>query len=196
MQSGIGQITARRDKTQESARSVRSEFVSGNYFRTFGLKPQIGRLFTDADNVEGAPFVAVMSYDMWQNNYAGDPSVVGSTFWVNTKSRHHYRYRSQRLPTAIALSSTPPDFYLPIESMPSSGECSARAIPDRRWLYLHRTRKTRRRYGAAPGQNHQIGPQSFAATPIFSDAEGKRAVAKAKAVLSPAGAGIQDMQDS
>ncbi len=53
MQSGIGQIIVRRDKTQESARSVRSEFVSGNYFRTFGLKPQIGRLFTDADNVEG-----------------------------------------------------------------------------------------------------------------------------------------------
>src|ERR1700730_10020189 len=65
MQAGIGQIIARRDKTQESARSVSGEFVSGNYFRTFGLKPQIGRLFTDADNVEGAPFVAIMSSDMW-----------------------------------------------------------------------------------------------------------------------------------
>jgi macrolide transport system ATP-binding/permease protein len=79
MQAGIGQIIARRDKTQETAHSVTGEFVSGNYFRTFGLQPQIGRLFTDADNVEGAPFVAIMSYDMWQNNYAGDPSVVGST---------------------------------------------------------------------------------------------------------------------
>ena len=28
---------------------------------------------------------AVMSYATWQGYYAGDPSVVGSTFWVNTK---------------------------------------------------------------------------------------------------------------
>ncbi len=133
MQSGIGQVTARREKAQESARSVSSEFVSGNYFRTFGLKPQIGRLFTDADNVEGAPFVAVMSYDMWQNNYAGDPSVVGSTFWINTKAvtitgiapKGFYGDR---------LSSTPPDFYLPIESMPVLANAQQVHIPDRRWL--------------------------------------------------------------
>ena len=126
MQAGIGQIIARRDKTQESARSVIGEFVSGNYFRTFGLQPQIGRLFTDADNVNGAPLVAVMSYDMWQNNYAGDPSVVGSTFWINTKAvtitgiapKGFYGDR---------LSSTPPDFYLPIESMPVLANATLRA---------------------------------------------------------------------
>ena len=38
------------------------EFVSGNYFRTFGLQPAAGRLFTDADDVQGAPMTAVMSY--------------------------------------------------------------------------------------------------------------------------------------
>lgn len=86
MQAGSGQIIARRDKTQESAHSVTGEFVSGNYFRTFGLQPQIGRLFTDADNIEGAPFVAIMSYDLWQNNYAGEPAIVGSTFWINSKA--------------------------------------------------------------------------------------------------------------
>ena len=26
-----------------------------------------------------------MSYETWQRDYAGDASVVGSTFWVNTK---------------------------------------------------------------------------------------------------------------
>ena len=58
-----------------------------------------------------------MSYDTWQNNYGGDPSVVGSTFWINTKAvtitgiapKGFYGDR---------LSSAPPDFYLPIESMP------------------------------------------------------------------------------
>jgi macrolide transport system ATP-binding/permease protein len=195
MQSGIGQIIARRDKTQESARSVSSEFVSGNYFRTFGLQPQIGRLFTDADNVEGAPFVAVMSYDMWQNNYAGDPSVVGSTFWINTKAvtitgiapKGFYGDR---------LSSTPPDFYLPIESMPVLANAQHVHIPDRRWLYL--IGRVKPGVAMAPLQTKitELVRQSFAATTIFSDEQGKRALAKVHVVLSPGGAGIQDMQDS
>ena len=44
MQAGFGYrpVTARRDGTQELARSVMGEFVSGNYFRTFGLTPQRG----------------------------------------------------------------------------------------------------------------------------------------------------------
>jgi len=63
MQSGFGTIIVRPDKTQEAVRLVIGEFVSGNYFRTFGLQLSIGCLFTDADNVIGAPLVAVMSYD-------------------------------------------------------------------------------------------------------------------------------------
>jgi macrolide transport system ATP-binding/permease protein len=194
MQAGIGQIIARRDKTQESARSVSGEFVSGNYFRTFGLQPQIGRLFTDADNVEGAPFVAVMTYDMWQNNYAGDPSVVGSTFWINTKAvtitgiapKGFYGDR---------LSSTPPDFYLPIESMPVLANATHVHAPDHRWLYIIGRVKAGVAMAPLQAKISELVRQSFAATTTFSDQEGKRALAKARVVLSPGGAGIQSMQD-
>ncbi len=157
MQSGFGTIIARPDKTQEAARSVTGEFVSGNYFRTFGLQPSMGRLFTDADNVIGAPLVAVMSYDTWQNNYAGDPSVVGSTFWINTKAvtiagiapKGFYGDR---------LSSTPPDFYLPIESMPVLTNSYFRARARHALALHHRSPKTRRSHGSATGQNHRVGP--------------------------------------
>jgi macrolide transport system ATP-binding/permease protein len=195
MQAGIGQIITRRDKTEESARSVTGEFVSGNYFRTFGLQPQIGRLFTDADNVEGAAFVAVMSYDTWQNNYAGDPSVVGSTFSINTRPvtitgiapKGFYGDR---------LSSTPPDFYLPIESMPALANATHVHAPDRRWLYIIGRVKPGVATDPLQAKITELVRQSFAATTTFSDAEGKRALAKARVVLSPGGAGIQDMQDS
>jgi predicted permease len=195
MQAGIGQIIARRDKTQESARSVSGEFVSGNYFRTFGLQPQIGRLFTDADNVEGAPFVAVMSYDMWQNNCAGDPSVVGSTFWINTKAvtitgiapKGFYGDR---------LSSTPPDFYLPIESIPVLTNSTFVHQPDMRWLYMIGRVKPGVAMAPLQAKITELARQSFAATTTFSDERGKRALAKAHVVLSPGGAGIQDMQYS
>ncbi len=87
MQAGFAPrpVIARRDGTQESARSVVGEFVSGNYFHTFGLKPFAGRLLSDADDVEGAPLVAVMSYATWKNDYAGDPAIVGSTYFMNTR---------------------------------------------------------------------------------------------------------------
>ena len=195
MQAGTGQIIVRRDKTQESARPVHGEFVSGNYFRTFGLQPQIGRLFTNADNVEGAPLVAVMSYDMWQNNYAGDPSVIGSTFWINTKAvtiagiapKGFYGDR---------LSSTPPDFYLPIESMPVLVNATFVHEPDRRWLYMIGRVKPGVAIAPLQAKVSELVRQSFAATTTFSGTEGKRALARAKVVLSPGGAGIQDMQDS
>ena len=61
--------------------------------------------------------VAVMSYETWQRDYAGDPSVVGSTFWINTKAVTIAGIAPQGF-FGDRLSSTPPDFYLPIETMP------------------------------------------------------------------------------
>jgi hypothetical protein len=87
MQAGFGYrpIIARREGGQAAGRTVMGEFVSGNYFRTFGLQPYAGRLLIDSDDVSGAPMTAVMSYQTWQHEFAGDAAVVGSTFWVNTK---------------------------------------------------------------------------------------------------------------
>ena len=73
-------VIARRDGDQENARSVMGEFVSGNYFETFGLKPAAGRLLTGSDDEKGAPMVAVMSYAAWRRDYAADQAVIGSTF--------------------------------------------------------------------------------------------------------------------
>jgi macrolide transport system ATP-binding/permease protein len=89
MQAGFGfrPVIARRDGTHENARSVMGEFVSGNYFRTFGLRPHGGRLFSDTDDLPGASMVAVMSYSTWKNEYAGDSSVVGSTSHLRGSQR-------------------------------------------------------------------------------------------------------------
>src|SRR5580692_4881271 len=194
MQSGFGTIIARPDKTQE-ARSVNGEFVSGNYFRTFGLQTSMGRLFTDADNVIGAPLVAVMSYNTWQNNYGSDPSVIGSTFWINTKAvtitgiapKGFYGDR---------LSSTPPDFYLPIESKLVLTNSTFVHEPGMRWLYIIGRLKPGVAMAPLQAKISELVRQSLAPTTAFSGERGKRALAKAHVVLSPGGAGIQDMQDS
>src|ERR1700722_11747794 len=134
MESGFGTIIARPGKSQE-ARSVTGEFVSGNYFRTFGLQTSMGRLFTDADNVIGAPLVAVMSYGMWQNHYAGDPSIVGGTFWIQTKAVTITGIAPKGFYGDLP-SSAPPDFYLPIESVQVLTSSTFVHEPGMRWLYV------------------------------------------------------------
>ncbi len=47
------------------------------------MQPWIGRLMTDADDQEGAPPVAVMSYRIWKEKYGSDPSVVGASYQIN-----------------------------------------------------------------------------------------------------------------
>jgi len=61
---------------------VRGGYVSGAFYETLGLRPAIGRLLTRADDVQGAPIVAVASYDYWQRQFAGDPSAVGQTLTI------------------------------------------------------------------------------------------------------------------
>ena len=40
-------------------------------------------MMADADDREGAPPVAVMSYRVWRDKYGYDPSVVGAGFQIN-----------------------------------------------------------------------------------------------------------------
>ena len=62
------------------------EFVSGNFFETLGVSAWRGRLLINADDREGAPPVAVMSFHAWQKKYGSDPSVVGSTYQINGRA--------------------------------------------------------------------------------------------------------------
>ena len=199
MQSGFtySPIVIRRDRSQETASSVIGEFVSGNYFRTFGLQPAAGRLLTDADDVTGAPMVAIMSYETWKNHYAGDPSIIGSTFWVNTKAvtiagiapKGYFGDR---------LSSTPPDFYLPIESMPALANAPYVDDPNgQRWLYL--VGRLKPGVAMTPQLQEKMSAlmrQAFAQTRTFSSEKHKLLLAKAHVVLTPGGAGIQNLKDA
>ena len=70
----------------------------------------------------------------WKSVYNGDDSVVGSTFWVNTNAVTVAGIKPERF-SGDCMSSTPPDFYLPIESMVDAGG-SAKYVhdPEQKWL--------------------------------------------------------------
>ena len=83
MQSGDDIMTVRRGS--EPAKSLRSQYVSGNFFTTFGIGPFAGRVLSANDDRQGAPPAVVMSYQAWQGEYGGDPSIVGSTLYLQTQ---------------------------------------------------------------------------------------------------------------
>ena len=58
--------------------------VSGNFFSGLGIRPLLGRGFrADEDSVAGRNPVAVISYHMWDREYARDRSVLGKRIRVN-----------------------------------------------------------------------------------------------------------------
>ena len=83
LQAGNAPLAVRAAGSAMQAETRNGEYVSGNFFRTFGIQPWIGRLMTDDDDREGAPPVAVMSYRIWHEKYGADPSVIGATYLIN-----------------------------------------------------------------------------------------------------------------
>ena len=98
LQAGNAPLGVRRAGSRAQVDTRNGQYVSGNFFRTLGVQPLMGRLMTDADDRVGAPLVAVMSYRAWESKYGADPSVVGSDFQING---HAF--------TIIGV--TPPGFY-------------------------------------------------------------------------------------
>jgi predicted permease len=57
--------------------SLRRSAVSGDFFAVLGAQPIVGRALGAEDDVIGAAPVAVLSYPAWQQQFGGDPNVVG-----------------------------------------------------------------------------------------------------------------------
>ncbi len=51
--------------------------VSGRFAEALGVQPALGRTIRPADDVPGAPLVAVVSHRFWRGALAGDPAAVG-----------------------------------------------------------------------------------------------------------------------
>jgi predicted permease len=67
------------------AEKVKADLVSGNYFKTLGVSPILGRAFDKSeDESPGGHPVAVASYTWWQRRFANNPGVVGTKVAINS----------------------------------------------------------------------------------------------------------------
>jgi putative ABC transport system permease protein len=61
-----------------------TELVSGNYFEVLGVRPALGRLFVQADDVtQNASPVVVLSFAYWQRRMGSDPKILDQTLLIN-----------------------------------------------------------------------------------------------------------------
>jgi predicted permease len=133
-QAGGARMSVRREGNGWSAKPLRSEYVTGNYFTTLGVKAFGGRLLSLDDDRPSAQPVLVLSYRAWQGEYGADPSVVGSTFLVEG---HSFAVIGIAPPGFFGetLRSDPPDIWIPLQQEPLlAGEASLLRQPVGAWL--------------------------------------------------------------
>jgi predicted permease len=75
---------AQLDLSGNGAASIaRGELVSGDYFRTLGVSPAIGRVIEPSDERPGAEPVVVLNYRYWQSAFGGSSEAIGRTIRLN-----------------------------------------------------------------------------------------------------------------
>jgi predicted permease len=71
--------------SDEEMEKASMQYVSGWMFSSFGLRPALGRLLTESDDLKpGAHPYAVLSFDYWKQRFGEDPKVIGRTFHMGS----------------------------------------------------------------------------------------------------------------
>ncbi len=95
--------------------------VSGNFFRALGVEPSMGRGFRDdEDRVPGRDRVVVLSHDLWVNQFAANPAVVGQQIRLNGTEFTIVGVASKEF-TAIDQFFRPA-LYIPLAMAPAFGQ--------------------------------------------------------------------------
>jgi len=168
-----------------------AEFVSGNYFSTFGISAFAGRTITPADDQRGAPPVAVMSHAAWREKYGSDLSIIGSVFNLNNKP-----FRIVGIAPAGFFGDTlrggfSPAFWLPLATEPEiRGDESILYHGDVHWLHMiGRIRPSA--YPASVEAQARVQLRRWLMSHIADmDANERTVMSKQSLHLAPGGAGI------
>jgi putative ABC transport system permease protein len=89
--------------------------VAADFFPVFGVRPALGRVFTDADDVPRGPRVAVISHGFWQRRFGRDRGVLGRSLHVESEAY-------EVIGVAAAESPVDPtvDIWMPLQVDPNS----------------------------------------------------------------------------
>jgi predicted permease len=205
-QPALTRVSVRRVGATAPASPFQAEFVSGNYFATFGVNAVAGRALSSVDDKPGATPAAMMSCRVWQTDFGADPSIIGSTVAIDMVP---YTVAGVIPPDFYGetLRSDPPDFWLPLGTEPAlDRENNVLNRADMEWLYL--IGRLKPPAAAAQAQAHLTGELQqwlwqkgwdSATRQERSNAamvaEARQEIAAQHVHLTPPGRGVQKIQD-
>ncbi len=131
-----------------------ASFVTPNYFTELGTPAAYGRLFAPSlDTSPSAPPAVILSYELWQNRFSGDPNIIGRTIHVNKRPATIIGITPY---TFASLGGQHPELWMPMAQQPYFIEGS-KALTD--W-----NDSTIRMWGRlAPGVTEKVAEQELRA---------------------------------
>ena len=134
-QAGGARLSVRRQGVDTTARPLRSEYVTGNYFSTLGVGAFGGRVFTaDDDTPASRAGCRAEPSRLAGRPTAATPSVVGATLVVEG---HPFTVVGVAPPGFFGetLRGDPPDLWIPLQQEPLiNGDTSLLRQPVSAWL--------------------------------------------------------------
>lgn len=106
---------------------LRAINVSAGFFKLFGASIEIGRTFTDLEDVPHGPPVAVISDGFWRRRFGADRSLVGKSISLGGESyvvvgvvrdMEPIHFSSSLLGPSLRID-TPADVWLPVQADPN-----------------------------------------------------------------------------
>jgi putative ABC transport system permease protein len=88
--------------------------VSAEFFSVLGARPELGRSFYPGDDIAGRDNYVVLSHSLWQQRFAGDPSVIGRSIELEGVSREVIGV----MPAEFTFPSAKTQVWLPLHNDP------------------------------------------------------------------------------
>ncbi len=173
---------------------LRGEIVTGNYFSTFGVGSYAGRVFQNSDDTPSASPAVVLAYNAWQGEYNADPSLVGSTIYIQARP---FTVIGIAPPGFFGdrITDNAPDFWIPVNTEPYvRGDSSILHHQESHWLYPIGRVRQGTDIPALQAKLSGALRQWILSRPQMISNGGNLLVPKMHVVLTPAGGGIQNLQ--
>jgi len=103
--------------TGERPELIQGIHVSEGYFRLFGAPVILGRTFTPQEDAPNGGKVVVLSYQLWQRKFGGDPTVIGKSLSLGKEP-----YTIVGVVGPQFVSDPAAEFWLPFQFPPVSDD--------------------------------------------------------------------------
>jgi predicted permease len=196
-QGGNTGLGVRRAGSPQAAETRNGQFVSGNFFSTFGVGAWLGRVINPSDDLLDAPPVAVMSYRAWKEKFSSDPTVVGSAFLLNNQAFTVVGVAAPGFFGADMRGWGLPDLWMPLaDEVLIDGKSARLQQPDANWLdIIGRVRPGTDPKALEAQLRTELNQWQMSHYADLTTID-KEYLPKQQMHLSPGGAGVTDMRES